>query len=114
MVRRRCDEYASCEECDWYNSSYTEKIKQLADEQGYETAKEVLELARLGGMLSWMPGYEHTWGYAAKSDGELYRIPICTKEQNCLYHYCNPDGICGDDEYRIILEGCYGNSTRKY
>lgn len=97
MSRRKCDKYNACEECDWH-TQYTEKIKQCADEQGYETVKEVLELARVGGLLSWMPGYEHKWGYAAKADGIPYRIPICTKEQNCLTHYCNPNGIYSDNE----------------
>lgn len=92
MSRRRCDKYTTCEECDCY-SQYTEKIKQCADEIGYEKTEQILELGRQNGLLSWLHGYENRWQIGIDSEGVEYRIPTCTKEQNCLRHYCNPNGI---------------------
>ena len=103
MSRRKCDQYDACEECDWH-TKYTEKIKECADEYGYHEVLKVLEFARVGGLLTCMPGYEHKWGYGAKADGIRYRIPRCTKEQNCLTHYCNPNGIYSDNEYDITVK----------
>ena len=86
MNRRRCDAYTSCEECDCY-SKYTERIKQFADEIGYEKTKQILESGRQNGMLACLDGYEHRWQVMIDLDGTKHSIPVYTKEQNCLRHY---------------------------
>lgn len=41
MSRRRCDKYASCEECDCY-TEYTENLKKAMCEYDYEYMKKFL------------------------------------------------------------------------
>ena len=78
MSRRRCDIYATCEECDCYCEN-TEKLKSFMKENDYETTKKAL--------LS-VPEEKLTILGTSK-----YANPKFKREWNCMTHYYNPNGI---------------------
>ena len=80
MSRRYCDKYQSCKDCACY-SQYTDKLKRVMQENGYEEVEGVLKFADWEGRLTPMaenPKYKREW--------------------ICMMHYYNPGGIYDENK----------------